>query len=96
MTPLLFHVMMLALVALKVLVALVILNWIAREPKRAVATAAYSHEMKMEVSAYLCPTYKGKGNKRSFRGKQYRVKQSRFLHRSLREYLLSGRFVTRS
>ena len=34
MTPLLFNLMMLALVALKVLVALVILNWIASEPKR--------------------------------------------------------------
>jgi len=42
MTPLLFNLMMLALVALKVLVALVILNWIASEPKRAVATATYS------------------------------------------------------
>jgi hypothetical protein len=42
MTPLLFNVMMLALIALKMLVALVILNWINSEPKKAVATVANS------------------------------------------------------
>ncbi len=42
MTPLLFNVMTLALVALQMLVALLILNWIDSEPKKAVATAAYS------------------------------------------------------
>ncbi len=37
-----FNLMMLALVALKMSVALVILNWIATEPEKAVATVAYS------------------------------------------------------
>ena len=42
MTPLLFNVMILVLVALKMLVALLILNWIDREPKKAEATVAHS------------------------------------------------------
>ena len=41
MTPLLFNVMMLALVALKGLVALLILNWIDSEPKKAAGSVNY-------------------------------------------------------
>ena len=42
MTALLFNVTMLAIIALKILAALLILNWIAREPKKAVARVANS------------------------------------------------------
>ncbi len=41
MSPLLFNLMML------MLVALVILNWIATQPKKAVATTAYSLETRV-------------------------------------------------
>jgi hypothetical protein len=47
MTPLLFNVMMLAVVALKVLAALVILNWIDGEPKKAEAAGTSSLETRM-------------------------------------------------
>jgi hypothetical protein len=42
MTPLLFNVMMLAVVALKVLAVLLLLNWIDGEPKEAWAAGASS------------------------------------------------------
>ncbi len=42
MTPFLFNLMLLAIVALKVLVMLLILNWIDREPKKDVDTLTNS------------------------------------------------------
>ena len=42
MTPLLFNLTILVIVALKVLVMLLILNWIDREPKKDVDTLTHS------------------------------------------------------
>lgn len=47
MTPLLFNVTMLALVALKVLAVLLLLNWIDGEPKKAEAAGTSSRETRM-------------------------------------------------
>lgn len=47
MTPLLFNVMMLAVVALKVLAALLLLNWIDGEPKKAEAAGTSPPETRM-------------------------------------------------
>jgi hypothetical protein len=47
MTPLLFNVMMLAVVALKVLAVLLLLNWIDGEPKKAEAAGTPPPETRM-------------------------------------------------
>ncbi len=44
MTPFLFYIMMLAIVALKVLVMLLILYWIDREPKKDVDTLTHPRD----------------------------------------------------
>jgi hypothetical protein len=49
MTPLLFNLMMLAIVTLKVLVMLLILNWIDREPKKDVDTLTNTSEMSVQM-----------------------------------------------